>query len=180
MPVPRQARTIQHVDFSSRGADDETALRQLVRTLETSTARVTEEAAEIGGSPGFPPSQPPKTEKTWFQNRLAALRSGYRHATFVLNNRYAVAIVGIIIGFVVWWQWPRRQESGVVPPPAPQPAQTAYTTTIREARGGLIVPQMVEIPAGNFRRGDIQGGGDKNESAGPQCTDQATLCHWPL
>jgi serine/threonine protein kinase len=36
--VPRQLRTIQHVDFTSRGPDDETALRQLLLTLATSTA----------------------------------------------------------------------------------------------------------------------------------------------
>jgi hypothetical protein len=35
--VPRQLRTIQHVDFTSRGPDDEATLRQLLRTLEAST-----------------------------------------------------------------------------------------------------------------------------------------------
>src|SRR5262245_13985227 len=35
--VPRQLRTIQRVDFTSRGADDEAALKQLLRTLAAST-----------------------------------------------------------------------------------------------------------------------------------------------
>ena len=35
--VPRQLRTIQYVDFTSHGQDDEAALKQLLRTLETST-----------------------------------------------------------------------------------------------------------------------------------------------
>ncbi len=35
--VPRQLLTIQHVDFTSRGPDDEAAVRQLLRTLATST-----------------------------------------------------------------------------------------------------------------------------------------------
>ena len=35
--MPRQLRTIQHVDFTSRGPDDELALKQLLRTLAAST-----------------------------------------------------------------------------------------------------------------------------------------------
>ena len=44
--VPRQLRTIQHVDFTSRGPDDEAALRQLLRTLVAST--VIEVAQQVG------------------------------------------------------------------------------------------------------------------------------------
>src|ERR1043166_5524340 len=35
--VPRQLRTIQHVDFSSRGPDDEVALGHVLRTLASAT-----------------------------------------------------------------------------------------------------------------------------------------------
>jgi hypothetical protein len=48
--MPRQLRTIQYVDFSSRGPNDEAALKQLLRTLATASERVApqeSQAAEI-------------------------------------------------------------------------------------------------------------------------------------
>jgi hypothetical protein len=44
--IPRQLLTIQHVDFTSHGPDDEAALRQLLRTLVAST--VIEVAQQVG------------------------------------------------------------------------------------------------------------------------------------
>ena len=41
-------------------------------------------------------------------------------------------------------------------------------------------PEMVVIPAGTFKMGDIQGGGDKDETTGPCRAHTKTFCHWPL
>ena len=48
--VLRELRTIQHIDFTSRGPDDEAALRQLLRTLEASAVIEVPQQAETTDS----------------------------------------------------------------------------------------------------------------------------------
>src|SRR5262245_27134094 len=45
--IPRQLLTIQHVDFTSRGPDDEGALRQLLRTLAASAVIEVAQPVEV-------------------------------------------------------------------------------------------------------------------------------------
>ena len=60
--VPRQLRTIQYVDFTSRGADDEFALRQLLRTLGDFTGeRVAQQIETAGRTVGD--DEPKPTDK---------------------------------------------------------------------------------------------------------------------
>ena len=180
--VPRQLRTIQYVDFSSKGSGDEAALRQLVRTLETSTNQVTEETIREPDTPH--PDR--RAQEPWFQKLLAGLRAGSRRVIAAPSNRYALAGIALIISLVVWWQWPRTQKFEPLAPPAPPPAVVASPATIKAPEPKVVVgekpvaageskeetkklttggvgPVMVVVPAGSFQMGDLQGVGDKDE-----------------
>jgi serine/threonine protein kinase len=56
--LPRQLRTIQHVDFTSRSPDDEAGLRQLLRTLATSTNSNVPQQGRATDTPERAPQEP--------------------------------------------------------------------------------------------------------------------------
>jgi formylglycine-generating enzyme required for sulfatase activity len=65
------------------------------------------------------------------------------------NIRAGVTIFGVV---------------GTYTPPAPQPQTPTTGSTFRDTlKDGSSGPEMVMIPAGSFRMGDIQGGGGSNE-----------------
>ena len=83
----------------------------------------------------------------------------------------AAAVVVILFSFVFWW--PKRQETErvekqqplkEVPVQAPaEPVLSAGKVFRDRLKSGRESPEMVEIPAGSFRMGNLQGDGSKDE-----------------
>jgi len=121
--VPRQLRTIQHVDFTTRGPDDESALKQLLRTLETSiNIRVARqvEATDKTVQEAERARAEPEAKKKEELRRAQAEHAAKTHL----------------------------------------PPGTVFRDRVRDGSQG---PEMVLVPAGTFKMGDIQGKGDDFE-----------------
>jgi TIR domain len=121
--VPRQLRTIQHVDFTTRGPDDESTLKQLLRTLETSTnisvARQVE-ATDKTVQKAERARAEPEAKKKEELRRAQAEHAAKTHL----------------------------------------PPGTVFRDRVKDGSQG---PEMVLVPAGTFKMGDIQGQGRDDE-----------------
>jgi formylglycine-generating enzyme required for sulfatase activity len=92
------------------------------------------------------------------------------------SNRPQIYVGGIVIGVIIiiavvaWLSRGPRREPASPPPPLASGEQTAApsgttsTSVFRDRlKSGGEGPEMVVIPSGSFRMGDVQGGGDKDE-----------------
>ncbi len=168
--VPRQLRTIQHADFSSKKPDDEAALRQLLRTLEVTTALTAEQAEKIGTERGSGGSEPNKPEATWSRKGDPSALSGYLRAISSGHNLHMAFAGGIVAVVVIWWFWPPAQHPHLPPAPAVPAESVKSPSTVTGSKEPSAVvekpiagPEMVVIPAGTFQIGDQQGKGAKDE-----------------
>jgi formylglycine-generating enzyme required for sulfatase activity len=91
----------------------------------------------------------------------------------------AVAVLLTLFGFVFWWPKPQEapiKGASIVKPQPPQEIVPGVPERKSEAQKEIIVrvfrdrlktgregPEMVVIPAGSFRMGDVQGDGSKDE-----------------
>ena len=148
------------------------------RLREGERQRVEEEARRRGREENQRRVEP-RSGQTWFQRRLAMVRSLYGPTT-------ASAAVAVLVAFIVILQWPAQQpnKETTVQAPSPTPAEApqrpvaelkpekqsatqASSSSMKVFRDRLKSggegPEMIVVPAGSFKMGDVQGGGDKEE-----------------
>ena len=145
--VPRQLRTIQHVDFTSRGPDDEAALRQLLRTLATST--VIEVAQQVEA-----------TDKSVQEAEQSRAEAEARQKIDDENRRRIEEERSLT---------QQEAERRRLEAEAQRKADEQRLREEERKRPGNVFrdklkdgsegPEMVVVPAGTFKMGDIQGKG---------------------
>src|SRR5262245_53919412 len=138
--IPRQLRTIQHVDFTSRGADNEAALRQLLRTLEAATVIEAAQQAETLDK-GV---QEAKRAREEAEVKRKANDKERNRAQQETEQRRLEA------------EAPRKAEEGRLWEEERKRPGKVFRDKLKDGSEG---PEMVVVPAGTFKMGDIQGKG---------------------
>jgi len=116
--VPRQLRTIQYVDFSSKIASDANALDQVVRTLLNAGSA----AAPSSVRDEEPPTTPPRTEP----KRQPPLEKHAGDLFDKIDRRYAMAAAGVAVAVALaFWIFGFKK----VEPPPPPPSPLAYDSS---------------------------------------------------
>jgi formylglycine-generating enzyme required for sulfatase activity len=121
--VPRQLRTIQYIDFSSRDPDDQAALTRLLRTLRASTDM--EELQRVETNVKLP-----EEAKLTVTEAVTKKEEDVRQAKEETTGE-------------------RRKRPGKI-----------FRDVLKDGSQG---PQMVVVPAGEFKMGDVCGDGDVEE-----------------
>lgn len=149
--VPRQLRTIQHVDFTSRGPDDQAALRQLLRTLEAST--VIEVAQQVEATD--------KTVQEADQARAEAeakLKADEENRRRIDEERSRAQQEAERRRLEAEAQ--RKTEEDRLRAEERKRPGAVFRDKLKDGSEG---PEMVVVPAGTFKMGDIQGKGSDYE-----------------
>src|SRR5262245_4767952 len=149
--VPRQLLTIQHVDFTSRGADDQAALRQLLRTLESATvieagqqAEATDKAVREDEQ-GRAKAEAKRKAELEEQRRIEEERNRVQQEA---ERRRLEA------------EAQRKAEEERLREEERKRPGKVFRDKLKDGSEG---PEMVVVPTGTFKMGDIQGKGNESE-----------------
>jgi formylglycine-generating enzyme required for sulfatase activity/tetratricopeptide (TPR) repeat protein len=119
----------------------------------------------VGTRTTVPVPPPPKPEVRQFQQQQSSSIPKKRSPRFILGLGFVI-VLGVLIWFGVREQ-PKLEEPTIAPvePSEPQNFRQADDNKVFQDRlkDGSLGPEMVKIPAGRFRMGDIQGGGSSDE-----------------
>ncbi len=165
--LPRQLRTVQYVDFTSRGPEAETALKEVERTLGGRTpVPLTEKNVPLGEpsrvevTPAPPPSKEPPPVQQARRGWLSWFTMPQVRIAFSLSISFAVLFFAV--AYLLPGQNVKKQDLPAAVPPPPPPVAAVIALL---SRG-----EMVSIPAGKFWMGC-------NETIDKNCDDDEKPGH---